>query len=213
MRRPLQAERAAVWFSRILFSVLYHISKDAKRACSTARIMKHNKLLRKLSRRLILFGMMTLISLNIFASDFTFEGVNYTIISEKEKTCKTARSNVKGDLILPSHPNGYTLETLGGYSFNDNDQLISVVIPETVTTIGQNCFQDCTSLSSIVVPASVTSIERYAFSGCTLRPLKIEGDPGGDSYTLNGVVQYSAYKGLKKGSFIVCLPENVNKTK
>ena len=188
--------------------------KDAKRACSTARIMKHNKLLlRNLSRRLILFGMMTLISLNLFASDFTFEGVNYTIISEKEKTCKTVGSNVKGDLILPPHPNGYTLVRLGNDSFRDNDELISVVIPETVITIGQNCFQDCTSLSSIVVPASVTSIERYAFSGCTLRPLKIEGDPGADSYILNGVVQYSGYKGLKKGSFIVCLPENVNKTK
>ena len=117
-----------------------------------------------------------MVSLNLFAEDFTFEGINYTVISEEKKTCKTkeglsypelAGNTVTGNLILPSNPNGYTLVRIGNYSFKDNSDLISVTIPESVTSLGAECFSRCTSLASVSLPESVISLGESCFSKCT----------------------------------------------
>ncbi len=56
-------------------------------------------------------------------------------------------------------------------AFNDspnsgNTQLISVVIPESVTHIGNSAFQNCFSLETISIPNSVQYIGNAAFSHC-----------------------------------------------
>ncbi|HAG13569.1 MAG TPA: hypothetical protein DCG49_06870, partial [Ruminococcus sp.] len=55
---------------------------------------------------------------------------------------------------------------IGDYAFNDN-YLISVTIPDSVTSIGKNAFKYCTRMSSITIPDSVTIIGNSVFSGCT----------------------------------------------
>ena len=45
--------------------------------------------------------------------------------------------------------------------------LESVVIPNGVTSIGLAAFSDCAKLTSVVIPASVTSLSAGAFSTCT----------------------------------------------
>ena len=109
-----------------------------------------------------------MVSMNLFAEDFTFEGINYTVISEENKTCETkAFNDVNGHLKLPSNPNGYTLVRLGDFSFGNCRVLNSVTIPESVTSLGYNCFSDCTSLTSVSIPKSVTSLGSSCFNGCT----------------------------------------------
>lgn len=44
--------------------------------------------------------------------------------------------------------------------------LVSIVIPKTVTNIGFNAFYHCESLTDITIPDSVTYIEIYAFTNC-----------------------------------------------
>ena len=130
--------------------------------------MKHKNLLRKLSGRWLLTALLTMVSMNLFAEDFTFEGINYTVISEENKTCETkAFNDVNGHLKLPSNPNGYTLVRLGDFSFGNCRVLNSVTIPESVTSLGYNCFSDCTSLTSVSIPKSVTSLGSSCFNGCT----------------------------------------------
>ncbi len=49
----------------------------------------------------------------------------------------------------------------------NNELIIDLVIPNSVTFIGDYAFSGCSSLTSITIPDSVTSIGGYAFSGCS----------------------------------------------
>ena len=72
-----------------------------------------------------------------------------------------------GDLVIPEEVEYdgviYTVRDIWYYSFYECTELISVVIPNSVTNIYQYSFCGCTSLSSIVIGASVNTIDHYAF--------------------------------------------------
>ncbi|MBE5744537.1 MAG: collagen-like protein [Clostridiales bacterium] len=51
-------------------------------------------------------------------------------------------------------------------AFYNNDNITSVVIPDSVTSIGGYAFYSCNSLTAVVIPDSVTSIGEWAFSNC-----------------------------------------------
>ena len=52
-------------------------------------------------------------------------------------------------------------------SFENCSNLISIIIPSSVTSIGDEAFNGCSSLTSIVIPNSVISIGKKVFAGCT----------------------------------------------
>lgn len=54
---------------------------------------------------------------------------------------------------------------LSDYAFY-NSNIISIVIPESVTTFGSSLFYDCTKLTNIVLPESATSITNGSFYQC-----------------------------------------------
>ena len=54
---------------------------------------------------------------------------------------------------------------IGGYAFYGQDELISIVLPESITEIGENAFSD-TGLKYVNIPESVNDIGRNAFSSC-----------------------------------------------
>ena len=65
------------------------------------------------------------------------------------------------------------------------DNITSVVIPNSVKSIGGYAFGNCTSLTSIVIPSSVTSIGYMAFANCTSLTIICEASSkpsGWDSY-------------------------------
>ena len=51
--------------------------------------------------------------------------------------------------------------------FINGEELIDLVIPETITEIGNYCFQNCESIRSLVIPNSIDSIGVSAFFHCT----------------------------------------------
>ena len=53
------------------------------------------------------------------------------------------------------------------YFFNNNKQLESVKISNSVTEIGRHAFKGCENITSINIPESVMKIDDYAFSECT----------------------------------------------
>ena len=60
-----------------------------------------------------------------------------------------------------------TDDNIGGYAFNDCQDLVSVDIPEGITTIGTSAFSNCQDLTSIVIPSSVNEISEKVFYGCS----------------------------------------------
>ena len=108
--------------------------------------------------------------------DFTYDGINYTVISEADKTCKTkdgfisAGNEVAGHVVIPETVlNGnesYTVVGLGDKAFSYCHELTSIELPNTITAIGEQAFYFCEGLSKIVIPNSVISIGNQAFYFC-----------------------------------------------
>ena len=96
-------------------------------------------------------------------------------------------------------------------------ELMTVVIPESVTFIGDEAFAECRHLRSVTIPASVTYIADNAFSGCGEAMLKVEPGSYAADYAKNknldyvyiwqdyefrlqndGTAEITAYKGSRK---------------
>ena len=72
-----------------------------------------------------------------------------------------------GSMTIPSSLGGKPVTSLGASAFKGCDELVNVVIPNSLTNIGSSAFNDCSNLVSVVVPDGVTRIGGSAFSGCS----------------------------------------------
>ena len=144
-------------------------------------------------------------------SEETVEGVllNYTIISESEKTCMvgykkypdvpTARnrrgpeenvSQVSGDITIPEEAKGYRVVQIETSAF-EQTAITGVFIPNSVKTIGSYAFQMCVDLKSVRLSEQLTRIAGYTFYGCkSLTSIDIpEGVTSIDDYAFAGCEQ------------------------
>ena len=91
------------------------------------------------------------------------------------------------NVINPSYTNGYVaniisntyengigvivfdddIYAIGYNTFFNNNQLLSITIPNSVTTIEHSAFQMCNNLQEVIIPNSVTKILNGAFSTCS----------------------------------------------
>lgn len=155
-----------------------------------------------------LYGVLfLLLSFPVFAKDgdgFTFDGVGYRIISEKDKTVRTfeggaykgyyAGNRFEGNLVLPSvvKHNGedYTLVEIGYNSFYQNMQLTGITLPNTIKTISEQAFYNCYAVTEITIPGSVEEIGEKAFADIFCLE-KINLEPG------VGAIGRSAFEGAR----------------
>ena len=78
------------------------------------------------------------------------------------------------NVTIPRKLNGILVTSIGdgifyfsgGYAFYGCDNLVSVIIPDSITSIGNSAFSFCKNLISITISNSVTSIGDSAFGGC-----------------------------------------------
>ena len=75
--------------------------------------------------------------------------------------------------------------------FQEIENLIEIVLPETVTRILSGAFKDCTGLTHVVLPTALTTLNSSTFSGCTSLtridlPEGLETLPG-NSFTGSGL--------------------------
>jgi hypothetical protein len=70
------------------------------------------------------------------------------------------------DISIPSTYQGLPVSAIKNDAFKNNTDIVSVIIPDSVTSIGMRTFYGCTNLASVSIPDSVTSIGAYAFDEC-----------------------------------------------
>lgn len=92
----------------------------------------------------------------------------YSVISEKEKTCKiTGVDSNARELTISAELDGYKVIAIGREAFCDCE-FEKVNLPNTLKYIERYAFYNCQNLSSIIIPNSVTYIDDHAFEDCPL---------------------------------------------
>lgn len=78
-----------------------------------------------------------------------------------------------GTVVIPANKN---IMTIGEEAFKDNDNIVKIIIPKTVTQISEDAFKNCTALKEVhfiseqtlpVADANLSLIMKKAFIGCT----------------------------------------------
>lgn len=119
----------------------------------------------------------------LFAHDFIVDGICYNIVSEEYKLCEVTyfkqesgaiKSNFYKDVVFVPETvefggSSYFVSAIGAGAFSGNDELLSVVMSNTVKVIENSAFSGCRQMKSITVPKSVEHIESGAF--CALESL------------------------------------------
>ena len=158
-------------------------------------------------KKYLLFLMAIMLATVARAADgdtFTFEGLNYTILSEADHTAEVGKNeNASGEVTIPSFAttNGsrYIVTSIGSKAFYKCSSITSVIIPNSVTSIRGSAFKGCSSLTSVTIPNSVTSIGDGPFAECTnLNEIIVEA--GNEYYCSDNGVLYDS----KKTSLIQC---------
>ncbi len=70
------------------------------------------------------------------------------------------------DIVIPHTYEGLPVTTIDSHAFWGEEQLTSLVIPDTVTTIESGAFCECVNLTSVTLGYAVKDIQILAFSSC-----------------------------------------------
>ncbi|MDE6633172.1 MAG: leucine-rich repeat domain-containing protein [Muribaculaceae bacterium] len=128
-----------------------------------------------------------LLTTNLSARDiaFTHEGqtLNYTVIDEEAKTVATRAgqfsrrgfvpgNQTEGALVIPKSIQedgiSYQVIGIGEMSFQENKNLTSVRLPDSMLEIGEDAFAYCESLSEINFPDGIRNVGAGAFGSTAL---------------------------------------------
>ena len=133
-------------------------------------------------RRLILLGLLCVISIGASAYDFCLGNIYYNITSSTDLTCEVTygNSNYSGIVNIPS-------------SVTYKNKAYSV------TRIGFSAFGGCSGLTSVTIPNSVTSIGEFAFDGCSSLPVQ-NNLRYADTYLVEALDKTLSTYTIKKGT-------------
>ena len=90
-------------------------------------------------------------------SDFTYYGVDSITLRNYVGTDKA--------LVIPAYIGGVKVEALEELCRND-DNIINVIVPDTVVSISRDCFSGCNNLMSATIGSNVTNFDVLSFSYC-----------------------------------------------
>ena len=120
----------------------------------------------------------TLLPCLAVAHDFEVDGIYYNITSEERKTVEVTSPSDKGivdggykfykDVVfIPEKVSydgkEYTVTAIGERAFENNYELLSVVMPNTIRSIKEFAFNECINLKSLTISSEVSEIGDYAF--------------------------------------------------
>ena len=89
----------------------------------------------------------------------------YTLDEDNNATITGYKGNASY-LHIPETIDGYTVVGIGEGVFRRKGQILSVVIPDTVTYIGSHCFEECEKLSEVKLSSNIEKLESAAFGNC-----------------------------------------------
>ncbi len=113
---------------------------------------------------LLIFGTASFGSFNAFAAEEN--GFTYEITDGCAKITGYDENVVTGDVIFPETLGGYPVTAIDGELFFGDENITSVIIPDSVTYIGEYAFADCSELTYAKLPANLTELSEGLFTYC-----------------------------------------------
>ena len=90
--------------------------------------------------------------------EYQLEGDSYTVVGMG--TCADTL------LVIPAVHEGLPVKAIGKQAFKEQNQIVSIVIPEGVEKLCMGAFNACAALRNIRLPSTLRLMEQYSFSSC-----------------------------------------------
>lgn len=89
--------------------------------------------------------------------------LRFAIVSEDDKTCRLeAAFNCSVNVIIPEYVNGYKVIGIGRDAFEDEEDMVSVTLPSSITFIGEDAFKGCIGLTDMYVKMKTLITSNYS---------------------------------------------------
>lgn len=144
---------------------------------------------------------------------FTSGDYSYTLISGDTEAEILSYSGSESSLVLPSTLNGYPVTSIANSAF-EASSISSVTVPEGVTNISQFAFAKCDNLITVVLPSTLTYLglsafyESYSLENVNLEDTSITGVNmmtfSGCTY-LEKIALPTTCAGIYSGAFANCI--------
>ena len=87
-------------------------------------------------------------------------------IENGEVTITDCNLDIAGDIIIPDTIDGYPVTVIGEHAFSGCNEIISIVIPDSVKTIEKHAFSGIDGLINATIGAGVTNLGENIFWAC-----------------------------------------------
>jgi hypothetical protein len=93
----------------------------------------------------------------VFMKTFLYEIHGYALLQYNGKS---------SNIIIPSNYKGLPITIIDESAFSNNEEVVSVQLPESIKRIESYVFLNCINLSNVVFPSNLEYIGRQAFDNC-----------------------------------------------
>lgn len=127
----------------------------------------------------VLYGGVGLNALDIYVSDSQSklsENNEYVFYKGTDGILLLGYKGTENKLLLPENFEGMSY-SISKYAFSDNDELISVKVPDGVSSAGEYAFSGCHNLKEITIGSGIKTLNDGLFYNCTaLESVSFEGN-------------------------------------
>ena len=94
------------------------------------------------------------------------QGLEYEAFGKDSYMLVGRGSATATSIVIPAYHEGKPVVSIGEAAFEYCSDIVSVVIPDSVTDIDEWAFQNCASLSSVRIPSTLKYMGEFAFYEC-----------------------------------------------
>ncbi|MBX3732909.1 MAG: leucine-rich repeat protein [Verrucomicrobiae bacterium] len=93
--------------------------------------------------------------------------IPFSVVTNEATITITGYTGTGGDVVIPASINGLPVTSIGIHAFSENQDIRSVVIPDSVKVIEARAFHQCGGLRRVIVGQGVVRIDNEALDART----------------------------------------------